>query len=338
MNLLERSIEIIEANQSKHGSYIASPNFSQYGYCWFRDGSFVAHAMEKAGRKESSTRFIRWGLNVLKRYRDSLQKATAGNVTLDNFLPTRYTMEGFYSEDNWTNAQSDGYGTFLWVAAQRPELLDQSDCEICDMTARYLERVWKVPCYDVWEESPNMVHTSTLLSIAAGLKAIEGIINRKTGWRDIMDFILKELTSDGRLKKSNTADEVDSSLIWASYPYGLLDGDSLLMKKTARAVMSELYFDGGLKRYKKDTYYGGGSWVLLSAYLAGHLKSNSERDISEEIEAWIERKADLNGFLPEQVPENLLEERMYAPWVEKWGEIASPLLWSHAAYIDMLLQ
>jgi hypothetical protein len=146
MNLLERSIEIIEANQSKHGSYIASPNFSQYGYCWFRDGSFVAHAMEKAGRKESSTRFIRWGLNVLKRYRDSLQKATAGNVTLDNFLPTRYTMEGFYSEDNWTNAQSDGYGTFLWVAAQRPELLDQSDCEICDMTARYLERVWKVPC------------------------------------------------------------------------------------------------------------------------------------------------------------------------------------------------
>ena len=41
-------------------------------------------------------------------------------------------------------------------------------------------------------------------------------------------------------------------------------------------------------------------------------------------------------ILAEQVPENLLEEKMYAPWIDKWGEIASPLLWSHAAYMDML--
>ena len=191
------------------------------------------------------------------------------------------------------------------------------------------------PCYDVWEESPTMVHTSTLLSIVAGLKAIERYHKQEDRLENIMDFILEELTSDGRLKKSNAADE--SIRILSGHPI-LMDFLTAIhfMKKTARTVMNELYFDGA-SEVQKDTYFGGGSWILLSAYLAGHLKSNNERDISEEIKAWIERKADSKGFLPEQVPENLLEERMYAPWVEKWGEIASPLLWSHAAYIDMLL-
>ena len=86
-----------------------------------------------------------------------------------------------------------------------------------------------------------------------------------------------------------------------------------------------------------DTYYGGGSWILLSAYLAGHLKLNGENAISVEIREWIENNADSSGNLPEQTPEHLIETNMYEPWVQKWGEIASPLLWSHAAYIDMVL-
>jgi len=37
--------------------------------------------------------------------------------------------------------------------------------------------------------------------------------------------------------------------------------------------------------------------------------------------------------LPEQVAENLNAPSYYPTWVERWGEIASPLLWSHAKYI-----
>ncbi|MDD5684073.1 MAG: glycoside hydrolase family 15 protein, partial [Mesotoga sp.] len=170
MDLIERSIKIIEENQSEAGSYVASPNFSQYGYCWFRDGSFTAHAMQKAGKKESAEKFIRWGLNVLKRYRHSLEEAAFGpRSDLSILLPTRYTLDGFVSEDDWTNAQSDGYGTFLWIVAENPQLLDESDLEICDLCAKYLEGVWEIPCYDVWEEFPTMIHTSTLISIVAGL-------------------------------------------------------------------------------------------------------------------------------------------------------------------------
>lgn len=338
MDLLERSIKIIEENQSKAGSYVASPNFSQYGYCWFRDGSFTAHAMQKAGKKESAEKFIRWGLNVLKRYRHSLEDATFGSRSdLSILLPTRYTLDGFISEDDWTNAQSDGYGTFLWIVAENSQLLDESDLEICDLCAKYLEGVWEIPCYDVWEEFPTMIHTSTLLSIVAGLKSIEGAINRQTEWKKILDFILKELTYDGRLKKSTALDSVDSSLIWASYPFRLFDSDTVLMRRTEKTIIDDLYCDGGLKRYNRDTYYGGGSWILLSAYLAGHLKLNGENTVSEEIKKWIEKNVDNSGSLPEQIPEHLIDTKMYEPWVKKWGDIASPLLWSHAAYIDMIL-
>ncbi len=48
---------------------------------------------------------------------------------------------------------------------------------------------------------------------------------------------------------------------------------------------------------------------------------------------WIENKADPEGNLPEQVSDHLLTPEHYEPWLNKWGPVASPLLWSHAMYI-----
>ena len=47
----------------------------------------------------------------------------------------------------------------------------------------------------------------------------------------------------------------------------------------------------------------------------------------------IETHAQDNFILPEQVAENLNAPDYYPTWVEHWGEIAAPLLWSHAKYI-----
>jgi GH15 family glucan-1,4-alpha-glucosidase len=48
---------------------------------------------------------------------------------------------------------------------------------------------------------------------------------------------------------------------------------------------------------------------------------------------WIEAHADSKQYLPEQVAEHLNRPSYYSTWVDRWGEIASPLLWSHANYI-----
>ena len=43
--------------------------------------------------------------------------------------------------------------------------------------------------------------------------------------------------------------------------------------------------------------------------------------------------ADENYFLPEQITVNLNYPEKYCYWKNKWGEIANPLLWSHAMYL-----
>jgi len=74
-DLFTRSIEVIKKNQHSSGAYLASPNFSTYRYCWYRDGSFIAYAMNLIGEHESAARFHDWASsNVLSRV-DIIQRA-----------------------------------------------------------------------------------------------------------------------------------------------------------------------------------------------------------------------------------------------------------------------
>ena len=59
-------------------------------------------------------------------------------------------------------------------------------------------------------------------------------------------------------------------------------------------------------------------------------------DLQQKIQScqsWIESRAGNDSYLLEQVPEDLNVPSYYSTWVERWGEIASPRLWSHAKYI-----
>lgn len=99
----------------------------------------------------------------------------------------------------------------------------------------------------------------------------------------------------------------------------------------------------GLHHYRADSQYGGGEWVLLTAWLGWHAARRGEWDkaaprlrLGVHAKAalrWVEAQADAAGQFPEQVPENLNDASHHAPWRERWGEIARPLLWSHAKYL-----
>jgi GH15 family glucan-1,4-alpha-glucosidase len=41
------------------------------------------------------------------------------------------------------------------------------------------------------------------------------------------------------------------------------------------------------------------------------------------------------GLLPEQVTDHPLDARFVDEWTERWGPVATPLLWSHAMYITL---
>ena len=48
---------------------------------------------------------------------------------------------------------------------------------------------------------------------------------------------------------------------------------------------------------------------------------------------WAEAHANANGDLPEQVNNVMFDPSYYERWVEERGEIARPLLWTHAKYL-----
>ncbi|PKQ14748.1 MAG: glycoside hydrolase family 15, partial [Actinobacteria bacterium HGW-Actinobacteria-8] len=60
-DLTEHSLAIIRILQTPEGAYPASPDFSAYrGYCWFRDGAFIADAMSACGDIDSAEAFFEW--------------------------------------------------------------------------------------------------------------------------------------------------------------------------------------------------------------------------------------------------------------------------------------
>ena len=119
-NLIEHSIQLILAHQAPTGAYVASPSFDTYAYSWFRDGSFIAHAMDRAGQPGSAAQFHRWAGGVLARYTPKIEQLIARQqagetITIHEQMHTRFTLDGRDSDAAWENFQLDGYGAWLWA-------------------------------------------------------------------------------------------------------------------------------------------------------------------------------------------------------------------------------
>ena len=98
--LRRRSVEIIRAGQHESGGYVASPTFSQYGYSWLRDGSFIADAMSRVGERESAEAFFDWVSRI---------------VESGKGFDARYQLDGERDPATWPHRQNDGWGLWLWA-------------------------------------------------------------------------------------------------------------------------------------------------------------------------------------------------------------------------------
>jgi GH15 family glucan-1,4-alpha-glucosidase len=340
-----QSIDLILKYQSDTGAYPACPTFPTYDYCWFRDGSYIAYAMDRVGEHCSSARFHAWAAEAVNRREDvvrrALEKVAAGEVLGEqDVLHTRYTLEGGVGEDDWPNFQLDGFGTWLWALAEHLYLSESEiptfQRQAAQLVAGYLEALWHMPCFDCWEEFPEDVHPHTLAAVYGGLVAAEGLlgVDYQSIRGKVRDYLLEHNLNSGHFVKFVGAPEVDASLLGLALPYRVFSLDDRRVRATIERIESTLRVqDGGVHRYAKDNYYGGGEWVLLAGWLGWYYAEVGERDSALELLTWIEEQADDKGYLPEQVSKNLNDESFYEPWRQRWGDIAKPLLWSHANYL-----
>lgn len=343
-----RSIEVIRENQSSWGSYPACPTFPTYQYSWMRDGSFIAYAMLLHGHVESAAQFVEWGANAIAERGQRIERieaaaAEGAGPAAADVLPARYTLAGGESGDGWPNFQVDGYGAWLWllgcIAKQEPtRRLSPAVETAAALTVRYLAAVWSAPGYDVWEEHGDGRHPSTLACVYGGLRAAEQIapsVAEQAGGVSsrISQYLLANRLPDGSFPKSVGSDEVDGSLPWLAVPFGLVPPDDPAMTKTVQRIERELFNEGGVKRYRNDTYYGGGDWILLSCWLGWYYASVGRRGEAKSQLAWAAAQADSDGLLPEQSLQDVNDRAYVAEWERRWGPVANPLLWSHAMYL-----
>ncbi|CAN5837396.1 hypothetical protein BH23DEI1_BH23DEI1_13460 [soil metagenome] len=339
----------ILAHQHASGAYPASPSFSQYPHAWLRDGSFVAYAMDRAGEHESAARFHAWVAGTLLRYEREvealLEGARRGEAPDEfGFLPARFGVDGSWRHDGWPNFQLDGYGHWLWSLgehrrlAPRPAAGNEVD-RAAALVGRYLVTFWHEPCYDAWEEFRSQLHTSTLASIHAGLRALQGdagssgdtgVPGAGAAVDEIERVILGECLVSGRFVKHVGNPAVDASLLWLATPFAVLPEGDARVRATVLEIERALVVDGGLTRYAADTFYGGGAWILLTAWLGWYHARAGDTERAGACLAWVEARRGADGALPEQVSTARSIERFVRHWTARWGPSASPLLWSHA--------
>jgi isomaltose glucohydrolase len=353
--LAHRSVDVILAHQAPSGAYLAAPDFPVYRFGWLRDGAFIADAMSRIGRHDSTNAFLGWCRTVIEERADSIDRLVArskagDHIGSDEYLHTRFTVDGVESTDAWWNHQLDGYGAWLWVLdAHRArgglDGLARDFTPAVTSTARYLAATWERPCYDAWEENGDEIHTSTLAAVASGLRvaaAWPGVPqtvaeDARLAIARIERRVRSDGVRDGHLVKWLGGEVVDANLLFCALPYRLLEPDDPLMAATVHALSTAGLVHGGVHRHAEDVFFGGGEWVLLAALLGSYFVAIGERSAAERQLEWVVAQADEHGNLPEQISSHLLHPASLAEWQTRWGPVARPLLWSHAMFLGLLL-
>lgn len=347
-HLIDQGVKVIAEGQAASGAYIASPNFPQYHYAWLRDGAFCALAMDAAGQRDSAEAFHDWVAGVIEsrgeRIRELVARLGRGDIPdVHDMLPTRYTLDGqneYVEGESWPNFQLDGYGTWLFALhSHYGRDIPVRLLVAVDLAVLYLIASWELPCFDYWEEFGQRRHTSTLAAIAAGLRAGSRMLGTKaadTVADGILEFMTTRCVFDGAFGKGPEDARVDASLVSIATPFGLIDSDDPVMKSTVEKIREELSSaTGGIRRYRGDTYFGGNPWLLLTAWLGWHDRVTGNDGGHRAARDWVLDHATTGDELPEQILHEPQDATYVGQWLERWGPVANPLLWSHAKFILM---
>ena len=352
--LISRSVELILAEQDGSGAYPAASTFSAYrGYAWLRDGSFTAEAMSRCDQSGSADRFHDWVTGVLTARVGQVERVcaatTAGSVPDPaDLLPTRFTLAGADGTDDWWDFQTDGYGTWLWAVTthcRRHRLHPGPWLAGISIAVDYLVAVGHQACYDWWEEHREHRHISTLAAVRGGLLAastLPALGGRRREQARHKAAELGELAlragrtgpeADAPLAKWIGSTAVDGSLPACVVPFHLVPVNHPTARATLDAVTSALDVDGGVHRFAADVFYGGGQWPLLSCLLGWNRAAAGDTAAAWRHLRWAAKTADSQLQLPEQTPDHLLHPEARAEWIDRWGPVARPLIWSHAMFL-----
>jgi oligosaccharide amylase len=340
--LYKRSIFVLRNCASTNGAIIASPDprtlrsgGDTYNYCWWRDGGYIAKAMDEVGLYDNAHRFLKFAEKCQEEEGYFLHRHFP-----DGTVGSTWHPPPFIQIDQTATVVSG-----VWHHFKRhgdlDELLDLWPLvkKAANFIATYVDdRGLPLPSYDLWEEK-KAVNAYSTGAVIHGLERAERIseqLGKSRGmWRKASEkmrvAMLDHLWDDKRgcfLKSIDPADTTIDASTLLSIKLGVLDPSDSRADRLVATVEKRLWkkATGGVARYEGDTYYGPENpWIICTLWLAEAHLLLGRRERTRELLDWVAATASPTSLLPEQLD-------------GRTGEHTSvtPLVWSHSTFLDVV--
>jgi len=337
------SVLLMRHVAGSNGAIIASPDTRSlvaagdtYNYCWWRDGGYVAKAMDEAGLYELAGRFLEFAQTCQNHdgsffHRHFPDGALGSTWHPPPFLQIDQTATVIAAA--WHHYKRGGDPDVLVTLWPLVKGAANFLREFRDPATR-LPR----PSFDLWEERMG-VHAYSTAAVAHALERAARIAaeigkdpepwrTASTEVRNAAILHLWDATTKRFVRSLEPRDEkLDASLLLA-LKLGFLPWTDPKARALVDAVEARLWVPkvGGLARYEGDTYYGQENpWIVCTLWLAeARLRLGDPARCRELIE-WTVAHATPTHLLPEQIDRNTGEPKS-----------ATPLTWSHSTFVDVV--
>ncbi|MGI0131698.1 MAG: glycoside hydrolase family 15 protein [Thermoplasmata archaeon] len=341
-DLYSRSIFVLRNVASSNGAVVASPDLSSiiwgdtYNYCWWRDGGYVAKAMDEAGLYENADRFLSFAAVC----------QAPGGYWVHRHFPDGEVGSTWHPPPFLQIDQTATVVGAVWHHYKRFGDLDRllERWPMVKSAANFLtsfrDTTSRLPAasFDLWEET-NGIHTYSTSVVIHALERAARIASElgkdPTRWRaaslEIHQAALTHLwdASAQRLLRSLVPldTRLDASALLA-LKHGLFEWSDPRSRIVVDTVEKRLWSPtvGGLARYEGDEYYGvENPWVICTLWLAEARLNLGETGRCRELIEWVATHATPTLLLSEQVDARTAEPRS-----------ATPLTWSHSTFVDVV--
>jgi glucoamylase len=354
---------IIAANDSD----VSSDVRDTYSYMWSRDGSLVAHALNKAGYLDIPRAFFQFCDQVHSREGYMLHKYNPDGSLASSWLP--WDLNG----EKQLPIQEDETALVLWalwehfsrygdVSFIKP-LYRSLICPLADFMVSFRDEKTglPLPSYDLWEERRGILSWTVAttwggLTAAAHFAEVFGEVERSKSYHKVAAEIKAgvekylwqpKLKRFARMMNRNedggwqVDDTIDASLV-GLWQFGMFKPDDEKIMTTMKAIRQQLWVKtnvGGVARYTDDHYHQvsqdianvpGNPWFICTLWLAEWfaLTAKNKADLKPAMEI-------IEWVALHALPSGILAEQV-DPYTDQPLSV-SPLTWSHAAYVSTVL-
>jgi oligosaccharide amylase len=376
--LFNTSLFILRAHTDNEGSIIASADSEMieygkddYAYMWPRDAAHIVSVLDQAGYSEVTQPFFDFCSQVIHSDGYLHHRFNADKSLGSTWHSTIAQKEWIKDKILQLPIQEDetaGVLFSLWVhyvESQNLEFVEELYKPFIEKMADFMVSFRNtntglpLASYDLWEEKLG-VSTYTCASVYGGLMAaaqfseLLGKRNHMRKYREaakeikqsavrylysekLRSFVrLVTIAENGEVKQNEI---VDSSSLYGLWHFGMISQSDPLFVNTLKAVQERLANTtdvGGVIRYENDSYFRradkSNPWFITTMWEAQ--RRLSQAVISQEDLSFT--KSVLEWVVSHMYPSGILAEQLDPYTGESLS--ATPLAWSHAVYIELVLK